>query len=226
MILDKIARSYGKNGIEPCLELLEYATACDKFSAEIIDIESLQYEMCVYLDKTALRMQSLSLAIGRSKEPHMGDVFTESLNLAMSSIVSHPIFNGCDLYVGSEHNYHLITGSYIKPDVGIYHKGNLISAFECKSNLGYDRFSWESSFEKREKLYLDNKLKPGSVFLVVATDSNWGGFPESDPRTGKTWISFCNKGTWYGGKNNNLRLSESIKPKSLLTIMESLISIV
>ena len=225
MILDSILDNFRKFNCVPSPELLDYAISCDSFAQDKISTNEFLKEVCLYLDESAIRLQALSASINRYKEPHMGDVFTESINMMVTAILNHPIFDGCDWKVSSEYNFYLNNGRYIKPDVGIYRDGKLFSAFECKSNLGYDRIEWEKSFGSRVDLYSDNGLKDNAVFLIVATESNWSGFPAHDIRTGKSWFLLANKGTWYGGKNNNKPLHESPNFGVIDRVMEALIEI-
>jgi hypothetical protein len=226
MLKRRIVKNYKKFGIEPSPELLEFVTKCDRYSEDLITTDELQHSIGVYLDKSSLRLQALSLSIDRYKEPPMADILTESMNMVLDAIIRNPLFHGCDLKVSSEKNYILKGGKYIKPDVGIWRKNSLVFALECKTNLGYDRSSWKSHFENRTAQYVNSGLKPSGVVWIVATETNWSGFPSNDQRSGTNWLCLCQRGSWFGGKNNSTPLAKAMVPGVVESLVNSLISVI
>lgn len=226
MIKKRILKNYRKFGVEPSPELLGYATLCDKYSEDQLDPQGLQHALCIYLDRVSLRHQALSESISRCKEPPMADTFTESVNMAVDAILNNDLFRGCQLTVSSEKNFAMKDGKYLKPDVGIWRKNSLIYTVECKTNLGYDRGSWKIHFENKTNKYVKNGIKPEGITWLVATESNWAGFPSNDPRTGTNWLCLCHRGSWFGGKNNNSKLAESMNPGVVESIINSIVSVI
>lgn len=223
MLTSKILESFNSMGLKPVEELLEYAEKCDMYGREEINLDDLQISMMTYLDKSAYRNQALSRAINRGREPQMGDSFTESLNMAFQSILSSSLFNGLGWHIESERNFNLKNNQYLKPDVGCFNEKDPIFIIECKTNLGYERYSWLESYERKLENLVASGLDPRRYFLCVLTESNWNGFPDTDVRTGKQWFTFCKKGTWIGGKNNAVKLSDGMHKGRLQGIVETLI---
>lgn len=223
MILDKIQSSFRSFGLSPAEELTEFASKCDDYSESRISLDDLQLSMMIYLDKVAYRNQALSHSINRHREPQMGDVYTEALNMAFQAIIHHPLFNGEGWKVDSERNFYLEGNHYIKPDVGCFKGLEPVFIIECKTNLGYERYSWKDNYERKHSLLVKSNLHHLRYFLCVLTDSNWGGFPPNDSRTGKQWVTFCKKGSWVGGKNGSIKLQDGSVSGILSGIVETLI---
>jgi len=224
MLLDELKSKFISKGLTPVDELVDYVEECDRYINDEISLADLQIAMLLYLDKLALRNQALSLMINRSREPQIGDHFTEALNLAFQSITKNSLFKGLDFNVSSEHNFYLYDNRYLKPDVAGFIGAKPIFMLECKSNLGYDRQNWMDNYIKRQSALAKSGLNPNLYFLCVLTDSNWNGFSTLDPRTNKQWHTFTKKGSWYGGKNRTKRLTDGSNCNALENIVETLIT--
>jgi hypothetical protein len=78
-----------------------------------------------------------------------------------------------------------------RPDISIWDGSKLLAVIECKTQLGWQRHTWESNFKDRKSNI------HAKVFLVVMTDCNWGGFG-NNPGVGTEY--FCllksDKYTW------------------------------
>lgn len=226
MLLSDLQDVFNKYSVLPSSELVEYIKSCDSFSDRQISSIDFCKEMCKYLDNTAMRMQALSAFINRTKEPPMADVFTEAVNLMVRSIINLDVFQGSGLHVSSERNFRLKNNKYIKPDVGIWIKDQLVGAIECKTNFGYDRNNWMNHFDERIMDYTMNGVKQSSIMLMVATESNWAGFPIYDKRTNTQWFSLCRKGSWFAGKNGSLKLSQAYNGEVIDLIINKILEMV
>lgn len=195
---------FSQNQIEPSQELLEYAHSCDEFSMGILSADEVQVSMCKYLDSCAIRMKSLSKALGRTREPPISEIVTEAVNMFVDSVVRSDTLKRLGLIVTSEKTVKLPSGKYIKPDVAIwYPRGpRLIAAVECKTCLGYQRKTWMNDYEKRVIDFSSVGVEKSSIMLFVGTENTWGGFPKHDERYGNVWFSLCPIGSWYGGGVN------------------------
>jgi hypothetical protein len=71
----------------------------------------------------------------------------------------------------------------ITPDISLWRNGTCVAAIECKTQLGYQKFSWLSQFESRE-IKLQEIFPEAKMFLLVMTSCNWHGFDTSEPRGG------------------------------------------
>jgi hypothetical protein len=71
----------------------------------------------------------------------------------------------------------------IFPDISLWRGDTCLGAIECKTQLGYQKFSWLSQFEAREKK-LQELFPEAKMFLLVMTSCNWHGFDTSEPRGG------------------------------------------
>lgn len=94
------------------------------------------------------------------------------------------------LSVASEKNVVKRRGS-MRPDISIWKGEELVSAIECKTQLGWNRKGWLDDFEKREKILSDD-FQNARIFLLVMTGSNWPGFGK-DERVGKQFFVILNK---------------------------------
>lgn len=91
-----------------------------------------------------------------------------------------------DLEVHSERQIIKKRGS-IRPDISIWKKNEVISIIECKTQLGWNRNTWEEDFRKRE-LKLKTVFSKARAFLVVMTSENWPGFENAD-KIGKYYFT-------------------------------------
>jgi len=159
----------------------------------------MQNELCNYLDTSALRVRSISDALGRVKEPPMSEIVTEAVNMLVDSITRRREFSHLQLTISSERNVKLPCGRYRKPDVGIWSNGRLKLVVECKTSLGRKRDEWSQDYDARLQEFVSIGLDASSLLLFVATDQTWKGFPPDDPRLRKSWFSLCRTGSWFGG---------------------------
>ena len=197
-LVERIKSRFSPRSIEPTEELVSYANSCDSYAKGIISHTEMQNAMCNYLDTTSLRVRALSEALNRVKEPAMSEVVTEAMNMFVDSVIRtddrlFSMFN-----VSSEKNVRLSVGPR-KPDISIWKGDKLIAIIECKTCLGRRRKEWMDDYSSRVEEFSTIGLNPESMFLFVATDNTWGGFPKSDERFENVWFSLCPVGTWYGG---------------------------
>ena len=89
------------------------------------------------------------------------------------------------LVVASEKNIVRHQGA-LRPDISIWQGDKVVSAIECKTQLGWNRSKWLPDFEEREKR-LQREYPEAKLFLLVLTSSNWPGFG-TDPRAGKQFF--------------------------------------
>jgi hypothetical protein len=198
-LTERITKSFNSRKLSPMPELLKYARSCDLFATGNLTDSALQDELCDYLDTTALRVRSISEALGRVKEPLMSEVVTESVNMLVDSILRRSEFLHLQLSISSERNVKLPAGGYRKPDVGVWQKDKLKLVVECKTSLGRKRNEWLQDYNDRVQEFQSIGLVPSSLLLFVATDQTWKGFPKDDLRVRKSWFSLCQSGSWFGG---------------------------
>ena len=178
-----------------------------------------QVSLCEYLDAVAIRGRSISAVVGRTREPPLADVLTEGVALLMDGMRRTSRLRDLDLSISSERVVRLEGGGSIKPDVSIWRAGRLVAVIECKTNLGYSRTEWQQKYEERVSILSAGGLSATAVFLVVATETNWGGFP-LDVRTGRQWLALCERGTWFGGgKSREVPLSRGPRSGSIAALV-------
>ncbi|NBP01807.1 MAG: hypothetical protein EBU90_17055 [Proteobacteria bacterium] len=222
-LLSRISSTMMCDGLSPTQEMITYAIACDSYADGTISAEELQLGMCKYLDQSARRSRSLSEVINRIKEPSISEVFTECTIMMIDAVLRSKDFIHKGLKVTSENNIKIDKGKYVKPDVAIWRDDRIIGVIECKTSLGRARNEWENSFNERIKIFESVGINKDFVFLFVATENCWQGFPAADPRTMSTWFSICPKGTWFGGgKQGEVKLSEKMNKESLAKLIEKL----
>jgi type I site-specific restriction-modification system R (restriction) subunit len=76
-----------------------------------------------------------------------------------------------------------------RPDMSIWDNGKLVSAIECKTQLGWNRYGWKQDYKKRtakiKRLFPD-----ATCYLIVMTSQNWPGFGQ-DPNVGRKFFCLC-----------------------------------
>lgn len=223
----RIKERYSLRKIEPTHELLSYAEACDKYADGTIDHDGLQNELCNYLDTAALRFRCLSESLGRSKEPSVSEIVTESITMFVDSLTRTSELRHKNLSVFSEKNLKLPTGESRKPDISVWDGDKMKLVIECKTCLGHRRKEWMGDFEDRIREFSNFGIDPSSMLLFVGTDNTWKGFPAGDTRIRKTWFSLCPVGTWYGGgKAGEVPLRERQHVGTLLALKDVITSLV
>ena len=75
----------------------------------------------------------------------------------------------------------------IRPDISVWKGNEVVATIECKTQLGWNRNSWEEDYKNRETILKREYLNANS-YLLVMTGSNWGGFGVH-PLLGKKY--FC-----------------------------------
>lgn len=69
----------------------------------------------------------------------------------------------------------------LRPDISIWQGEALITAIECKTQLGWVRNQWQKDFEQRQTLI--KSIHPDAkVYLVILTQENWYGLNTIEPR--------------------------------------------
>lgn len=197
-LTERIESRFAVRSIEPTKELISYANSCDSYAERKITHTEMQDAMCNYLDTSSLRVRALSEALNRLKEPAMSEIVTEAMNMFVDSIIRTDERLSSTFSVSSEKNVKLSVGSR-KPDISIWKGEKLVAIIECKTCLGRRRKEWMDDYSARVEEFSTIGQSPESMFLFVATDNTWGGFPKSDPRFENVWFSLCPVGTWYGG---------------------------
>jgi len=226
-LTSRIDERYLLRKIAPTHELLSYAVACDKYADDLISHEEMQNELCRYLDTAALRFRCLSESLGRSKEPSVSEIVTESITMFVDAVTRTPSLRHKNLNVFSERNLKLPTGESRKPDISIWDGDVMKVVIECKTCLGRRRKEWMTDFESRIKEFSNFGLSQSSMLLFVGTDNTWKGFPSGDARINKTWFSLCPVGTWYGGgKAGEVPLIERQHAKTLSSLRDAIVSLV
>ena len=222
-LLSRISSSMLKDGLSPTIEMTSYALICDEYANGQTSADKLQLAMCNYLDQSARRSRSLSEVIDRVKEPAISEIFTECTVMMADAVLRSSAFANKQLRVSSENNIKIGGGKYIKPDVAIWNKDKLVAVIECKTSLGRARNEWQSSFEDRVKTLQGVGINQNSIFLFVATEQCWQGFPKDDDRTLSSWFALCPKGTWFGGgKQGEVKLSEKMNDGALEKLIDQL----
>lgn len=117
--------------------------------------------------------------LGKGKAQSGSDFFVETVLFALKLFIE---VEGLDLEVSSERAL-MRQRKSIFPDISLWRGGTCICAIECKTQLGYQRYSWLSQFESRESklhaVYPDAKM-----FLLIMTACNWSGFDKSELKAG------------------------------------------
>lgn len=222
-LLTRISSAMLKHGISPTQEMISYAIRCDSYADGEISAQDLQLGLCKYLDESARRSRSLSEVINRMKEPAISEIFTEATVMMIDAVLRSSDFSSKELRVSSENNIKIGYGKYLKPDVAIWENDKLVAVIECKTSLGRARNEWQSSFEDRVKTLQDVGINQNSIFLFVATEQCWQGFPKDDDRTLSSWFALCPKGTWFGGgKQGEVKLSEKMNDGALEKLIDQL----
>lgn len=224
---ERLRESHRKRGSQPTPEILAYARAVDLFAVGRSDADSVQRSLCEYLDAVALRGRAVSDAVGRTREPPLADVLTEGVALLVDGVVRAPELASHRLTVASEKGVPIPGHKTLKPDVSVWLGEKLLSVVECKTNLGYSRNGWLGPYEQRTAAFARVGVPEEAVLLVVATETNWEGFPSawSDPRAGRQWITLAKRGTWFGGgksKGSEHPLARMRSPGAVEAIVNSL----
>lgn len=120
--------------------------------------------------------------------PAAADYFVETILFFLKLFL---VSKGGGLRVEAEKAIEKKKGA-MRPDISIWKASELIAIIECKTQLGYNRSSWEADFLNREKR-LKVAFPNAKAYLVVSTNDNWGGFG-SNPRIGKNYFSLLDKG--------------------------------
>lgn len=120
--------------------------------------------------------------------------------------------------VAGQEKIKIKNGKDLVPDIIVKDKDkNIVSAIECKTQLGYDRYTWEKNFRKRENS-LRSVSPNAKMFLLVLTKKNWDRefdkFQESE-QYGKKY--FCLTNLWPSC------LSDPVKDDQILTPVEDLL---
>ena len=76
---------------------------------------------------------------------------------------------------------------FMRPDISIWDNDKVIGIIECKTNLGWNRISWEGDFINREKR-LKEDFPEANAFLLIMTSRNWSGIPDDDVNLGKKYF--------------------------------------
>lgn len=66
----------------------------------------------------------------------------------------------------------------LRPDISIWKGDRVVAVIECKTQLGWNRDSWETDYLKRKKA-LRKAFPYAQSFLLVMTPTNWRGFGRS-----------------------------------------------
>lgn len=184
-------------GLEPPAPHLErFAAKCDSYAVGTSSLDELQLALCTYLDESARRNRALSRVINRAVEPPLGDLLTEAVSLVLHGVSRSGVFARRNVSVHSERGVR-VGETTLKPDVSLWCGDAPFVVVECKTNMGRARDKWLAKFETRERVLQGVDI--GGVFLFVATEHNWTGFPESDARRNESWFALCPKMTWPGG---------------------------
>ncbi len=118
--------------------------------------------------------------------------------------------------VAGQEKIKIKNGEDLVPDIIVKDKDkNIVSAIECKTQLGYARHLWEKNFRKRENS-LRSVSPNAKMFLLVLTGENWplDKFQGSG-QYGKKY--FCLTNLWPSC------LSDPVKDDQILTPVEDLL---
>lgn len=80
----------------------------------------------------------------------------------------------------------------MQPDISVWRNADLVTAIECKTQLGWNRHKWRQDFESREAA-LKQRWPNCQVFLLAMTEENWGGFDRNDCRFGKQFFALLDR---------------------------------
>lgn len=100
----------------------------------------------------------------------------------------------------------------MRPDISVWDGDKCVAFVECKTQLGWNRHSWEADFATRQLKIQEDHLGAHG-FLVVMTAANWGGFGETD-KLGSQY--FVLSSSWPSG------LTEDTVKDAIETPIESL----
>jgi hypothetical protein len=163
----------------------DYPLALER-SYERLKVEGLSLNTLDYSRLIANRVRAYYQAQDKSKKylnkykaQSGSDFFVETIVFALKLFVE---VEGLNLEVASEKKLKHQTKS-ITPDISLWRGSACICAIECKTQLGYQRYSWLSQFESREEK-LQVIFPEAKTFLLVMTGCNWSGFDRSEPRAG------------------------------------------
>lgn len=115
----------------------------------------------------------------KQKAQSGSDFFVETVLFALRLFIET---EELDLEISSERALKRQRKS-IFPDISLWRGDDCVCAIECKTQLGYQRYSWLSQFENREEK-LQKVFPDAKMFLLVMTGCNWSGFDQSEPKAG------------------------------------------
>ncbi|MBM7453997.1 hypothetical protein JN09_001340 [Acholeplasma morum] len=104
----------------------------------------------------------------RGYTPPAADFFTETVLYYLNVFCK---INKLDYEIKSEVAIKRKRGS-IRPDISIWKGEDVIAIIECKTQLGYNRHSWQEDFQSREQ-HLKKDFPMAKAFLLVMTARNW-----------------------------------------------------
>lgn len=153
----------------------------DQLRSENFSLDSLDYSRLI-ADRVRAYYQAQDKAknyLGKKKAQSGSDFFVETILFTLKLFIG---VEGLDLEISSERAL-MRQRKSIRPDISLWRGNTCVCAIECKTQLGYQRYSWLSQFEDREtKLH---EISPDAkMFLLVMTACNWSGFDMSEPRVG------------------------------------------
>jgi|GEM_PF-1212775 len=153
----------------------------EKLKSEDLSLDNLDYSRLI-ANRIRAYYQAQEKAnnfLGKKKAQSGSDFFVETIIFALKLFVE---VEGLALEISSEKALSPTRGA-ARPDISLWRENSCVGIIECKTQLGYQRFSWLSQFEKREK-ELHKIFPDAKKFLLVMTTCNWHGFKKSEPRAG------------------------------------------
>ncbi|MEM9216994.1 MAG: hypothetical protein AAGD25_21925 [Cyanobacteria bacterium P01_F01_bin.150] len=153
----------------------------EKLKSERFSLDNLDYSRLI-ANRVRAYYQAQDKAktyLSKKKAQSGSDFFVETFLFTLKLFIET---EGLNLELASEKSLQKKKKS-IFPDISLWRGDTCVCAIECKTQLGYQRHSWLSQFEDREKK-LREVFPESKMFLLVMTSNNWLGFDVSDPKAG------------------------------------------
>jgi len=177
-----------------------------------IDLNSTEITQCLLKRLTAYyeTQDQIKTFLNKRYAAPAADFFVESVVYFLKLLIET---TGTELEVHSERQIRKKKNA-IRPDISIWKNNKVVAIIECKTQLGWNRSTWEKDFIKRGKI-LKQSFPNACAYLLVMTGRNWGGFTEEKLANGKYFCILKDK--WP------IELDSHTVSEEILTPVESLL---
>ena len=93
------------------------------------------------------------------------------------------------------------TRNAIRPDISVWRQDQVVAIIECKTQLGWNRDSWEQDYILREQK-LKAEFPNANSYLLAMTENNWGGFKNHALLNG-SFFSLLDNNTWISSYSHS-----------------------